>query len=167
MMAMQAKRGAALISAMLHHDHTVVIEKERSIAAAAADPHNPSIINLFLQTKGKLGNVNPAKHLLTTRHLGSARKSSTRHLPNQRREYNSSVWKYFLERDTITATEYSTTGGCTKVIAVSESLQYHSFPSHIHLLPATSLGTRRPNSCTAEICITNPDLFRAPPTLPR
>ncbi len=49
MFAMRAHRGAALISVMLNHDHTLVMEEEHLIAAAS-DCYDPYSIFAFLQT---------------------------------------------------------------------------------------------------------------------
>ena len=65
MMAMQAERGAALIPVMLDHDHTIVMNEERLIAAAS-NSYDPSTIFEFLQTKGKLGNTDLASDVLNT-----------------------------------------------------------------------------------------------------
>ena len=79
MMAMEAIRGAALISIMLRHDHTIVIHEEHLIAAAS-NHYDPCEIFAFLQMKGKLGNTNPTSHTIKS---GSAkrRRISPRSLP--------------------------------------------------------------------------------------
>lgn len=75
MMAMQAERGAALISVLLNHDQSLIITEEHLIAAAS-NRDDPSLIFAFLQTKGKLRNpdihcevlsTGPAKRLRVSR----------------------------------------------------------------------------------------------------
>ena len=68
MTAMRAKTGAgaALISVMLKHDHTLVVDEEHLIAAAS-NPYSPSTIFAFLQSKGKLGDTNPSSETLDVR----------------------------------------------------------------------------------------------------
>lgn len=65
MKAMRAGRGAALISIMHHHNHTIEISEEHLIAAAS-NCYDPSTIFAFLQTKGKLGNINPVSEFLNS-----------------------------------------------------------------------------------------------------
>lgn len=65
MKAMRAERGAALISVMHRHDHTINISEEHLIAAAS-ECYDPSTIFAFLQTKGKLGNINPVSEFLNS-----------------------------------------------------------------------------------------------------
>lgn len=78
MKAMKAPRGAAKISVMLHHDHTLVIEEEHLIAAASSRD-NPSLIFELLQTRGKLDIANPASESLST-----AKRRKVSHKPPPR-----------------------------------------------------------------------------------
>ncbi len=63
--AMGAEHAAALISVMLHHDHTTVIDEEHLIAAAS-NPWDPSTIFELLQTKDKLSNADSETEILST-----------------------------------------------------------------------------------------------------
>ena len=66
MTAMRANgTGAALISVMLQHDHTIVVNEEH-LVAAASNPCGPSTIFAFLQMKGKLGKASPASEGVNT-----------------------------------------------------------------------------------------------------
>lgn len=83
MMAMQAKRGAALISVLLDRDQNLIITEEHLIAAAS-NCYDPSLIFAFLQTKGKLSNPGPDSEVLSTgpaKRLRVSRKSSPRISP--------------------------------------------------------------------------------------
>ena len=62
--AMRAYRGAALISVMLNHDHTLTIVED--LIAAASNCYDPYTISAFLQMKGKLGDANPTSEVLNT-----------------------------------------------------------------------------------------------------
>ena len=62
MMAMRAVNGAGLISVMLEHDHTLVIEEEHLIAAAS-NTHVPRTVFAFLQTNGKLDSVDRYRNI--------------------------------------------------------------------------------------------------------
>ena len=115
MIAMQADRGAALISVMHHHDHTIVIDEEHLIAAAS-NPHDPTTLFAFLQTKGKLGNTNATSNIINS---GPAkrRRVSPRSLPRITRKVidaafsankddaNLSLLELFLEWGLITQAE--------------------------------------------------------------
>ena len=117
MMATQEKRGAALISVMLDHDHTIVINEEHLIAAAS-NRYDPSTIFEFLQTKGKLGNIDLASEVL---HNGAAKRRKISHKSSpriSRRVINAAfsnlgggakhrLLRLFLEWGVITETDYN------------------------------------------------------------
>ncbi len=63
--AMEAEHGAALISVMLNHDPTTVIDEEHLIAAAS-NRWDPSTIFELLQTKGKISNAGSDTEILST-----------------------------------------------------------------------------------------------------
>ena len=115
MVALGAARGAALISVMLRHDRTIVIDEEHLIAAAS-NRFDSSTIFAFLQTKGKLGNTNSASDIINS---GPAkrRRVSPRSLPcitrkvidaafsNNEDDENLPLLELFLECGLITQAE--------------------------------------------------------------
>ena len=118
MIAMKAVRGAALISVMLRHDHTTVVDEEHLIAAAS-NRSEPSTIFALLQTKGKLGNTNPTSEIINS---GPAkrRRVSPRSLPRITRKVIDAAFsntdegarlallELFLDWGLITQVEFST-----------------------------------------------------------
>ena len=115
MRAMQAERGAALISIMLHHDQTLAI-KEEHLIAAASNSYDPRLIFAFLQTKGKLGNVYPASEVINTglaKRRGVSHRSSPRistdvinaAFSNPREAVRLRLLELFVEWGVITATD--------------------------------------------------------------
>lgn len=116
MEAMRAECGAALISVMLRHDHTIDINEEHLIAAAS-NCYDPSTMFAFLQTKGKLGNTIPVSEFLNS---GPAKRLrvSPRSLPristkvinaaisNPREGLRLKLLELFLEWGVITAADY-------------------------------------------------------------
>ena len=116
MIAMQANRSAALVSVMLRYDHTIVLDEEHLIAAAS-NPHDPTTLFAFLQTKGKLGNTNATSNIINS---GPAkrRRVSPRSLPRITRKVidaafsankddaNLSLLELFLEWGLITQAEF-------------------------------------------------------------
>ena len=75
MMAMRARFGAALISVMLQHDHTIIMEVEHLITAAS-NPHELMAILEYLHSKGKLGSSDFATEALK---IGSAKRRRISH----------------------------------------------------------------------------------------
>ena len=65
MAAMQSAYSAALLSVMLHHDPNIVIQEEHLIAAASNIYYSHKVF-AFLQTKGKLGNLDLDCEVLNT-----------------------------------------------------------------------------------------------------
>ena len=118
MMAMKATEGAAKISVMLHHDHTLVIEEEHLIAAAL-NSDQPSLIFEILQARGKLDIANPASESLS---IGTAKRRKVSHelpsrisngiidaaLSNPDEEARRPLLRLFLEWGIITENDYRT-----------------------------------------------------------
>lgn len=117
MVAMQARRGAALVSVMLHHDHTLAVT-EKHLVAAASNPYDPSLIFSLLQNKGKLGSAYPASETSTAgpalvrRHShqslpGISKKVINAASSNPREAAKLRLLELFMEWNVITATEYN------------------------------------------------------------
>ena len=118
MMAMKAFGGAAQLSVMLHHDHTLVIEEEHLIAAASSRD-NPGLIFELLQTRGKLGIADPASESLS---IGTVKRRKVSHQPpsrisegiidaalsNPEDTARRPLLRLFLEWGTITESDYRT-----------------------------------------------------------
>ena len=75
MIAMQAKRGAALTSVMLRHDHTIVI-KEEHLLAAASNSYEPHAIFALLQNRGQLDQADKFHDINRAKRRRTSRKTS-------------------------------------------------------------------------------------------
>ena len=142
LMAMEAEYGAALISVMLHHDHTIVIDEEHLIVAAS-NRYDPTTLFAFLQTKGKLGNTNATSNIINS---GPAkrRRVSPRSLARITRKVIDAAFsnpdeaakllllELFLEWGLITQVEFDNRP-CTKSpLEHPSSTQNHFFPRPVY-----------------------------------